>query len=107
MYWLTGILGAILIVAPFILGYSENLAALWSSMILGLVVAAVSLYKALSKDTARWEYGVAAVVGLLAVFAPFMFGFSAVAMAMWATIILGAVIALLAGYLGFFARPQT
>ncbi|MCB0163962.1 MAG: SPW repeat protein [Anaerolineae bacterium] len=106
MYWLTGVLGLILVIAPFIVGYSENLAALWTSLILGLIVVAVSFYKALSKDTARWEYGVAAVMGLAAVFAPFIFGFSAMATAMWTVIILGAIIALLAGYQGFFARPQ-
>lgn len=107
MYWLTGILGVVLIIAPFILGYSSNQAALWSSMLIGLVVALVSLYKALSKDTARWEYAVAAAMGLVAVFAPFMFGFSTIATAMWATIILGAIIAFVAGYQGFFAKPQT
>ena len=35
MYWLTGVLGLILVVAPFIMGYTENLAALWTSIILG------------------------------------------------------------------------
>ena len=107
MYWLTGVLGLTLAVAPFIMGYTENLAALWTSIILGLVVAAVSLYKAFSKDTATWEYIVAAVVGIIAVFAPFLFGFSAMATAMWTVIVLGAIIAFLAGYEGFFARPQT
>lgn len=107
MYWLTGILGLIMVAAPFILGYSENLTALWTSIILGLLVAIVSFYKALSKDAATWEYIVAAVVGVVAVFAPFLFGFSATTTAMWTVIILGAIIAILAGYEGFFARPQT
>ncbi|MCB0211534.1 MAG: SPW repeat protein [Anaerolineae bacterium] len=107
MYWVTGILGLILVLMPFTLGYTNNLAALWTSIILGLVVVAVSFYKAFTKDTARWEYSVAATVGLIAVFAPFIFGFSTLTIAMWATIILGALIALTAGYLGFFAHPQT
>ena len=107
MYWVTGILGLILVLTPFAMGFSNNLAALWTSIILGLVVAAVSFYKAFSKDPSRWEYRVAAVMGLIAIFAPFLFTFSTVTVAMLTVMVLGALIALLTGYQGFFARPRT
>lgn len=106
MYWLVGILGVALAIAPFLFGYSNNVTALWTSLILGVIVAAVSFYKILSHNGGRWEYPVAAIMGLFAVFAPFLLGFSTLTTAMWASVILGALIALIAGYLGFFARPQ-
>jgi O-antigen/teichoic acid export membrane protein len=107
MYWLTGLCGLAFIVAPFFLGYANNIPALWTSIVVGLIVAFVSVFRALDRQEARWEYIVAGVMGLLAVFAPFMLGFSAAATAMWTSIIIGAVLAILAGYQGFFARPQT
>jgi hypothetical protein len=107
MYWVTGILGLALMVAPFLLGYTSNVTAFWTSLVAGLIVLAVSLYKAITHDQARWEYMVATVVGLLAVFAPFVMGFGALTMAVWTMIILGGLVAIFAGYEGFFARPQT
>lgn len=106
MYWVTGLLGLAFIVAPFALGYSGDPFALWTSIVLGVIVALVSGYKAVAHDTARWEYVVAAIAGLLAVFAPFIFGFTALTIAMWTSIILGAILAILAGYQGFFAARR-
>lgn len=107
MYWITGVLGLALIIAPFVMNYSNNPAALWTSIILGAIVLLVSAYKAWAKDEARWEYMVAGIAGLLAVFAPFILGFSALTTAMWTSIILGGLLAFLAGYEGFFAKPRT
>lgn len=107
MYWITGLFGLAFIIAPFVMGYSNTPAALWSSIILGAIVFLVSAYKAWAKDEAMWEYMVAAIVGLLAVFAPFVLGFSALTMALWTSIILGGLLAFLAGYEGFFAKPRT
>lgn len=107
MYWVTGILGLALMVAPFLLGYTSNPTAFWTSLVAGLVVLAVSLYKAITHDQARWEYMVATVVGLLAVFAPFVLGFGTLTMAVWTMVILGGLVAIFAGFEGFFARPQT
>ncbi|HBY96727.1 MAG: SPW repeat protein [Ardenticatenaceae bacterium] len=105
MYWVTGILGLALILAPFVLGYNDNVGALWSSLILGAVMALVSGYKAAARDAATWEYGVVVIAGLLAVIAPFVLGFSAVGVAVWSSIILGAAAAFLAGY-RLLAQPQ-
>jgi hypothetical protein len=105
MYWVTGVLGLALIVAPFVLGYSDNTTALWASIVLGVVVAGVSLFEAW--DKARWEYWVAGAAGVLAVLAPFVLGFTAVTAALWASLILGAIIVILAGYEVFAVRPKT
>jgi hypothetical protein len=98
MYWISGVLGLALIVAPFALGFSGNSTALWSSIVLGAAVAVVSAIKGLMHDTARWEYWVVGILGLAVVVAPFALGFSALHLALWSSIILGAIVAALSGY---------
>ena len=106
MYWVTGILGLLLIVAPFILSFSGSPVALWSSFILGAVVLVMSVIKGIAQDTSDWEYWVAGIVGLLAIVAPFILGFSALSIALWTSIVLGVVIAILAGY-QIFSNPHS
>lgn len=89
MYWVTLILGLVLILAPFIVGYNDNPSALWTSFILGAVMALVSGYKAAVRDFSNWEYAVAGLAGLLAILAPFALGFTAETTAMWTVIVLG------------------
>ncbi len=106
MYWITGLIGLILIVAPFILGYRDNVGALWADIILGALVLVVSAYKAIVHDKLNWEYWTAGILGILAIIAPFIAGFGTVATALWATLVLGLVVAVLSGYQLFFHRPQ-
>ena len=102
MYWLTGILGLALVAAPYVLGYSANPTAVWTSLILGALVVIVSAYKAFAHDMANWEYWAVGILGLVAVIAPFVLGFSAQASA---TLVLGALVAILAAYQVFFVKP--
>jgi hypothetical protein len=97
MYWLTGILGALLVLAPFILGYRDNATALWTSVVLCAVIILVSLIEGLTKDDRNWEYWVAGLTGVLAVIALFVFGFSAITASVWASIVIGAMVTILAG----------
>ncbi len=106
MIWFTAFLGLLLVLAPFVMGYTNNALALWTSIIMGLIVLGVSIYKAVKHDMAQWEYMVIAIVGLLAVFAPFILGFSAINVAVWTLVILGGLLAIFAGFEGFFAKPQ-
>src|SRR5574341_142456 len=96
MYWFLSILGVLLLIAPFVLGFSANAAALWACVVLGLVVALTAGYKAIAKDNANWELMIAGIAGILAVIAPFAMGFSNHAGALWTSIILGGVVAILA-----------
>jgi uncharacterized membrane protein HdeD (DUF308 family) len=105
MYWLTGLLGLLLGIAPFVLGYRDHTYALWSSVILGAIVVLVSAYKAIDSRPANWEYWVAGLAGLLAVIAPFALGFSTLTSALWTTIVLGVILLILAAYEVFY-RPQ-
>ena len=44
MNWITAVLGLWLVLAPFILGYSLVVAALWNDMVGGVVVLALSVW---------------------------------------------------------------
>jgi hypothetical protein len=105
MYWLTGILGLLLILAPFVLGYTIDSVALWSNVILGAIVVAASAIKGFFPDQTHWEYWVAGIMGILAIIAPFVLHFSTVATALWASIILGIIVAVLSGY-EVFAKAE-
>jgi hypothetical protein len=98
MYWLEAVLGLALVAAPFALGYRDNPAALWGSIVIGAVVVAVSGYRAYRNTAERWEGWVDVVAGAAAILVPFIFGFSAVATALWAFVVIGLLIVLLSGY---------
>jgi uncharacterized membrane protein HdeD (DUF308 family) len=104
MYWLTAILGLAMAVAPFALGYRDNTFAMWTSVVLGVIVLLASLYEAMDERKAQWEWWVAGIAGILAVIAPFVFGFTLVTMAFWTMIVLGAVMFIVAGYEVFFVE---
>lgn len=104
MYWLTGILGLAMAVAPFALGYRDHTFAMWTSVILGVVVLLASIYEGMDERQAKWEWWVVGLAGILAVIAPFAFGFTTMTMAFWAMLILGALVAILAGYETFFVQ---
>jgi bacteriorhodopsin len=65
MYWITGIFGLALIVAPFALSYTNNPMAMWSSIVLGVAIVVVSAIKAFVRDAAKWEYWVAGILGAI------------------------------------------
>ena len=97
MYWLTGLAGAILMAAPYIFGYSDNTSALWTSLLVGLVVVVASIWEGLEIRKNNWEYWVAGIVGIFAILAPFLLGFGSHQTATWTSMIMGGLIAVLAG----------
>lgn len=97
MYWFTGILGFVLLVAPFVIGYNNNQAALWTSLAAGATVIVVSFLEGMAHGRDRWEYWAALVVGIAAILAPFVLQFSIITTAMWTTVAIGALLAILAG----------
>jgi bacteriorhodopsin len=107
MYWVTGIIGVLLVIAPFVLGFTANPAALWTSVILGAAVVIVSLIKGLVNDTAQWEYWLVGLFGLAAIVAPFVLGFSNNTRSEWTSIILGALAIIFSAYQIFYAKPGT
>ena len=95
MFWATGVLGVLLFIAPWVLAYTGNRAAFWSSLLLGAVVFVVSVIKGVVHDANNWEYWVNGVLGILAIIAPFVLGFAGMVGALWASIVLGAIVLIL------------
>lgn len=89
MYYLTGLLGLVLIIAPFILGYSDNSAALWTSIGIGAILTVTSVLEWTADGTQMWEYWVVGLAGLAAVIAPFILGFSFMTITTWTMMLTG------------------
>jgi|SRR3989338_7032278 len=106
MYWLTGILGLISAIAPFVLGYSNDTAALWTSLGVGAVLMIASAFEWYAQDKEAWEYWVAGIAGAGAVAAPFVLGFSGLGGAVWTLVIIGLITVIAAGTKLFSGRAK-
>jgi hypothetical protein len=98
MNWVTMVGGAALFLAPWISGYTRTPAALWTNLIMGVVIAVLG-YKR--------NYKGAAVAGLATFVAPWVLGFSGVSAAVWNCVTIGGVIAIADGYQGFIKESRT
>ena len=92
MNWVTMIGGVVLFFAPFITGYSNNPAALWTSLIMGVVLVVLGYLK---------QYIWAAVAGLVVFVAPWLLGFSSISAALWNCLMIGGVVAIGNGYMAY------
>lgn len=97
MYWATGILGFILALSPWIFGYSGNSVALWTSIFVGAATIVVSILEGMRADRQQWEYWTAGILGIVAIIAPFILGFSGYTNALWSSVVLGVLIVIFAG----------
>lgn len=109
MFWLTGLLGLALILAPFVLSYNTDNDALWCCVILGAVMVIASLIEGLMQDDTPWEYWIIGLAGLAAIIAPFVAQYNGAEQRtqMWASFILGLLAVLLAAFEIFIDRPQS
>lgn len=101
MYLLTGFLGLVSIIAPYLFDYSQDSAALWTSLAVGAVLVVASIFEGIAADRERWEYWVVGTVGLGAIFAPFVLGFSTLSTALWTLVIIG-IVTILAAWTKLF-----
>lgn len=97
MYWVTGILAIVSAAAPFVFNYSQNTAALWTSLGVGGMLMLTSLFEGAAQEKENWEYWVAGIVGLGAIAAPFVFNFSGIGSAVWTMIAVGIITVLVSG----------
>ena len=93
MNWVTIVGGAVLFFSPFVTGYSDNPAALRTSLMMGVALVVLGYLK---------NYKWAAVTGLVTLVAPWLLGFSTIGAALWNCTITGGVIMIADGYYGFF-----
>lgn len=99
--WINSILGLSLLVAPFTLGYSfgysGSRAAFWNSVIVGILIAALSFWEAWSVE--NWNVSTAiSVLGIWLIFAPSLMGYSAIRPIFWSNLMIGLTVALLANF---------
>jgi hypothetical protein len=98
IYWDSGVnifLGLWLIVAPFLLGYSDTAAPLWNDIILGVAIAllaAIRVFGALKTPSVSWTN---VVLGAWLVVAPFILGYSGLTGALWNDILIGLLVIIL------------
>jgi hypothetical protein len=89
MNWVTAICGVVMVIAPFLFGYSGNPTALWTSLIIGIVIAVLGYLKSYKWTTAA---------GILTLLAGFVLGYSGVGAAASTYLAVGSLVTLLAGY---------
>lgn len=86
--------GLALLLSPWYLGYATETYAAWNAWIVGAAVMLIAVVALLAfHQVEEWAN---AGLGLWAAIAPWMLGFPAVASAMWAHVIAGLVVAILA-----------
>lgn len=100
--WTTLVLGGLLFVAPWVLGFAEPSPAAWNAWIGGFVVAVLSVLALANFQ--EWEEWLNAAVGVWLVLAPWILGFTALTAALWSTVVLGALICLVAGWKAYDAH---
>lgn len=82
--------------APFVFNYSDNSLALWISLVIGAATVVLSWAEGIQTQERQWEDWAVVVLGIAAIVAPFVFGFSAVS-AMWTLVVGGGLMAMAAG----------
>lgn len=85
--------GIALLLAPFVLGFTNFSQASWSSVLAGLIVGALAIYRMTSDEPHVWTATFSLILGLWAILSPFVLGAGSSAAAMWSGVILGAITA--------------
>jgi uncharacterized membrane protein HdeD (DUF308 family) len=90
--WIMLVCGVLLFVAPWVMGFSGDVAAASAAWVGGIVIAAIAI--AALFQFAEWEDWVALVAGVLTIVAPWVLGFAGLRYAAWAFVALGLIVAL-------------
>ncbi|MCL6453892.1 MAG: SPW repeat protein [Alicyclobacillus sp.] len=96
MKWRNGLnalIGIWFIVAPWVLGFSGRADATWTSVVIGVIQAAASIWAAYVERPGwgTWQNWVALLTGVWFVVQPFALNLSAVEGVVWSSVILGLV----------------
>jgi hypothetical protein len=98
--WLVALAGLWELIAAFTLGYSSSTAALWNAIIVGIALVVLGAWAAISNEQAtdRSLDWVNVVLGVWLIIAPFILGYRSIAAAMANDVIVGVIVAALAGW---------
>ena len=91
--WVNLVLAVALVISPWVLAFPAG-AATYNAVIAGLVIGLVAIGAIVA--FAQWEEWVNLIVGIWVVIAPFVLGFAAATTAMWAHVVIGLAVAILA-----------
>src|SRR4030095_766315 len=90
--WMNFTVGVWLVIAPFALLYRGIQAALWDDVVVGLLIAAYSLWRPLEIEQLIVGNWVVGALGLWALVSPFVLHFSGATIAMRNNVIVGAMV---------------
>lgn len=99
------LLGVWLFLTPWIFGYAGTTTAAWNAWIAGALIAVLGV--AALAAFAEWEEWIEVLAGIWVAISPWVLGFSAVTAAMGWHLIVGIVVAVLAGVRLYYARQGT
>jgi hypothetical protein len=97
------VLGAWLIVSPWVWGFIAESRPTWNAWVFGVVIAIAALAALVSFN--KWEEWVNAVFGAWLIVSPFILGFSGLVSAMWNQIIVGVIVGVLAIWSAMAPQP--
>ena len=98
--------GIWLILAPFILGYTSIVQALWNDIVVGIVVAVIAAIRIFTPVRSSWLSWVNVILGFWLIVAPFILRYP-IATPRWNDIILGIIIIVLSVWSATSAPGQT
>lgn len=81
------VLGAALLVSPWVLGFASETTPTWNAFIVGAVIALLAVTALFAFEV--WEEWVSAALGAWLIIAPWVLGFSAHATAMYTHVLIG------------------
>jgi len=86
---LIALIGAWFILAPWVIGFSDQSGALWSSIIFGIIQIIVSLWVCNKHGWTSWQNWVSLITGIWFVIFPFIY--SLTDGEVWSSVILGVI----------------
>ncbi|GMA49947.1 hypothetical protein GCM10025857_13040 [Alicyclobacillus contaminans] len=91
--WINALIGIWFILAPWLLGFSHLSGATWTSVVIGLVQTAASIWAAYEEKVgwATWQNWVSLITGLWFIIQPFALSLTANGAETWTGVILGIV----------------
>ncbi|WP_163268768.1 SPW repeat protein [Chelativorans alearense] len=99
------VVGIALVLTPWMMGYAAETTAAWNAWVVGALIGLVAIGALVS--FAEWEEWANLVLGIWAIISPWLLGFAAITAAVWAHVIAGVIVAVLAGLELWFARHRT